>query len=856
MSLYLGQNKIKNVAVNGLEKLPIVIIGTGSIDIKLSGDGKVKINSVEYTLTEDETIVTVNKTAYIESIWGIKSINVADQGVTTLEFNEDCNIEKVVCYNNNITALDISKLHNLKYLHIFNNPICESLESLTATLSKLPNRKDKCFGSVITYDWLPIPEWISEYNGGYAKYPGTINNPVALGTASSSDSIVPTYTQTNKTLISNHYYRLHDDNDKIYKWNGTDLIEETVYNNMNDWRRQLEVSLLPKHWVFGSAIQYHSDYQYCSHNFKAAQIADYWESAEKGFGITIGCRDQHDGLLPNFNELNIILYGRYSYKDDNLTLKDGDEGFDSSKIAESEYSSTNVTHGSSVASIMLGKGYQTTFNGVDVHEYFGNAPESNYLLIDTRKSVTDKVGSIPLHAWNLFEHSVDCITSSIVYNSYDTTPLSERSPLSDHTRIVDDVLFIQGTGNDGDDQGWTIDPWEGFSTQKTWQQSYNTNHLLLIGANDYDDTVSAYSSSRTWNLYTPKTDLENYYTDHGNCMRWSSADAIYKIGRGTSFATPNFTSTIVLMWNIFRKMYNIAQTNIAWNVNSNGYTFRQFITDFCNPLYDLKDGCGNGRPDIMNSYKQYNPTIWSDYKDASDIIEPRVFCKQKPDILEPIVMNLDVNTSASIRALGTNYTKGIFKSKVFDIINDITTWVPDNSKINIGERTYSIKLPYILDINDLTSKRSACFTLDDGNKIILFNKGVKYSASATDEYSNYYTYFILSDATDTYSINNLIHIGQIIMASGIYYPQNGSSGHSIPAIVTVVERPKILKFYLNGCWIGDVPKHDFVIDQSIQIDQSSDTSKFINPISIIRLNYALLPDEVIKLATYQMHDGT
>ena len=90
-----------------------------------------------------------------------------------------CNI-KLILFNNNIPRLDLSNCKNLRYLHFFNNPICDNEEykqNLIDTINQLPDRSNQALGSIILYPWYGLEVLFcscgqdENNNTIYKKYP-------------------------------------------------------------------------------------------------------------------------------------------------------------------------------------------------------------------------------------------------------------------------------------------------------------------------------------------------------------------------------------------------------------------------------------------------------------------------------------------------------------------------------------------------------------------------------------------------------------------------------------------------------------------------------------------------------------
>jgi hypothetical protein len=131
--------------------------------------------------------------------------------------------------------------------------LCDEEEyevNLENTIKSLPNRADKAIGSIVFYPWYGLEKLICKDSGNnWIKYP---NNHAPL--EFEDDRL---YGVVNDNTIT--YY--------TYKNGG--LVNHTSMNRHHTLRKNYESNItLAKNWLFGSAIQYSEDYQYCYYHFR------------------------------------------------------------------------------------------------------------------------------------------------------------------------------------------------------------------------------------------------------------------------------------------------------------------------------------------------------------------------------------------------------------------------------------------------------------------------------------------------------------------------------------------------------------------------------------------------------------
>ena len=284
-------------------------------------------------------------------------IDLSEKNLKTLEFLQGDKVNKLICHTNALVSLSLSKCINLRYLHMFNNPMCDDNAYITALvecLNGLPDRSDRGAGSIIYSPWYGLPVLCSlgltagnrpvlwKYPHSAKEYIITTNKTIQpfynqyIGFVPSGMTLQDDnseYTEHYKTGSIRYYYinekgslgkdtnsvamerhqNLRQILEKTRNDDSTTLSYETapLTNIANPPSVPAGKGLLNKNWFFGSAIQYSEEWNTsCPRQFDAWNIADFWESAEYGLGINFGLIDLYHS---KFSDLP-ISFQRWNIK--------------------------------------------------------------------------------------------------------------------------------------------------------------------------------------------------------------------------------------------------------------------------------------------------------------------------------------------------------------------------------------------------------------------------------------------------------------------------------------------------------------------------------------------------------------
>lgn len=531
----------------------ISVCGDGIITVDY-GDGASESVSVEggHTFKHRYSGELTTHTVTINGTEHVTELDMHGCGIESITFGKLDMLNKLVIYDNNISKMDISGMPNLQYLHIFNNPICNSDEALTALFNQLPDRNNKAFGSIIMYPFYPLGVFVYKNGNTLTKYPS--------GKA---------YTATE-----GEYYRdMNAETVTWYKYEDGAFIEQVEQNALINRRIKMEDITLPLGWLFGSAIQYNkTEYAKCGYHFKQNHIQDYWETAERGEGQTIGLYDHIAGKIPGFSELNIKAF----------------EALDGTSLPIAGHVNDQI-HGDFLLSLIANRG----------NLVYGIAPDSCQYLVDSYESGTDEYDqnskvNFQKCAERLTANS-DIITASAFYPA-SATYLPAKSYF--HSFATVNPLFAS-ISNDGDGLEWTEEERILMDTD-----AYFGENVFLVGSINEDDTFSPFSNSSYPTSANSKTSFthEDIFAQYGsNIMAVTNAfgGMIYS-ACGTSCSSPICAAIVALMKNVYIKLYGEKK---PYGKNSD---FMRFVKIHSNPIYHVMNrAVGNGKPDLM----YFNPLL-------------------------------------------------------------------------------------------------------------------------------------------------------------------------------------------------------------------------------------------------------
>ncbi len=375
-------------------------------------------------------------------------------------------------------------------------------------------------------------------------------------------------------LIKNIVLRKRFKTDKyIEKYCNYDLESKSLVDNDNmnrhhTIRKELEPNLLSKYWVVGSAILYdEKDSQRCTWDFRQLHIADIWETAEKGFGLTLGSVDRFTLLTPEVSRFNILRYISKSQRRYPQYTKE-------------QVKNNESFHGDSCYSLVVGCGVDRenlSIGGEDYIEWltptrFGSAPLCDCVFVDR----VDVFTELP-NMCN--ENIVDVISTSLSYNGYEnatkgSTVSAVHSRIAENEKVREAInkfaskkVLTNSAANGGIARPY-LHTFQDMSSEKAHYASVaiwgndDTSHFMgyYVPSLSKDNTVSSFSvpsqGTTTTPLITddyiasyganvPKCSIKNFNGIPMGCLVASS---------GTSFASPLLASQLLLLINVYKKL--------------------------------------------------------------------------------------------------------------------------------------------------------------------------------------------------------------------------------------------------------------------------------------------------------------
>jgi hypothetical protein len=516
----------------------------------------VELQEGEYT---NVVIDNPQKEIFIEDTSSILELDIHGQKISSIEFLNNCPISKLVAYDNELTSLDLSNCNQLQFLHIHNNPMCDNddyMESLVQCMDSLTDRFMAATGSIILYPWYGLEVLVCK-NGvdSYVKYPNGVDElELQPGTL---------YGVVENNEITYYTYE---------PWN---MIEHTSMNRHHTVRKQLEQNIcLRKNWVFGSAIMYSDDWDNCTWDFRQNNIADMWETAEKGFGLTIGIADSFTNTLPGFKYLNLKDMRRFGTWDDTVdtlpkALDYTSEGDWAPYLSNpnnpyTQYKNGKRTHGDSILSIVFG----TQWCENSVQRRFGYIPNACAVLNDNM-TVTGSAAA-----------QLDAFDTTMKYLANNSDALSFSFGLRDTHERVDlaktvlgkfgeNNILVVSSGNSGDGLQYTSDPsvlnvshgsyanYAGSYTDVDTQGNTITKptSTIFVGSCGPLCDVSSFSNNSV-DADLLMSDRNTYLSAFGDQLFvWNNHIKSLKCGAGTSYSAPLCCSVLLLLKNIYIKMF-------------------------------------------------------------------------------------------------------------------------------------------------------------------------------------------------------------------------------------------------------------------------------------------------------------
>lgn len=874
MPIYLNGKRYDIAGLSQLDvqgRSSIILRGASSITVKLLGYGQVH-DSLGRTIVLDpdyEQSYTYTDTDAVLVLCGtLKRLDVSNTNLSYIEFNNGVHVEDLICYNNNIVSLDISNVVNLHRLHIYGNPICDNStyeSNLRELLYSLPNRSTVSYGSVVIYDWVPMPQWICKYGDGYSRYPGRIKiddaktlaeSPTIFSyniRASSSStkwspqraslnksSDIPVYTKANYQLTEGRYYRLHDlsdpdvfgySNDDIFVYHNGQLVEETDsihltrYNELVRFRRSVEYDMLNKHWAFGSAASNHPEVlSLCDWPLSEYGVFDIWESGEHGLGHSIGMCDIFPGIFRGINDGNISsVIGLTSntewYGTDPVDADGNDVPFGN---LLHDVSLASSYHGDACASIIFS-------GGRAYGERISPAAEACGVLLSYQATGYDSSGNpvikqlsvstSPTILWRMF--AILAKTSSIMSTSISFLIASSNEIGSAYNACQQAFWFISDPNN-GDSSLVTTDSGIEYSTDVMVPDESNIDVVSI----DCQRYPASYSPTRHGSLLEDDRDVYRTTGFGHSVMVWDSYRTMYRRGQGDSFATPYSAAVAANLINIWKKQNKIDDFHIGFD-SDNGKQLQKFLKDVSNPCIGvLQDAVGYGVFDIMNSYCKVNDTLLTDYSS---------YPQTAPQLQEPSMIRCVPKSSTQSTQ---PYIIGVYQNKEYDVIADAVSAgyaVPSEQKED--EFTICFRIDNFREYIDSLKSSGSTFSqpifsctlnADTSKSIYVLIRGLSsgINMSCFDDLAN--------PSASTYAYGGIISTGNRLFTT---YPRQR------PIIFGAQYKQHVISFFINGIYATS-----FTVEGGLSNPQISDTWSAKEQIGT-----CVDPLGMINLSTYVAH---
>ena len=172
----LTGNLSKDICFTSLDDLVRVgLKGNGVVNLYVNNENKKTIElSDSFQYVELSGVADKCNIYQIDNADNITELDLREDAIDKLEFNSYNRINKLILMNNRISKLDLSKCKELKYLHFYDNPICDNddyRDNLIECMNSLPDRNGKSIGSILLYPWYGLETLICKVDNEYKKYP-------------------------------------------------------------------------------------------------------------------------------------------------------------------------------------------------------------------------------------------------------------------------------------------------------------------------------------------------------------------------------------------------------------------------------------------------------------------------------------------------------------------------------------------------------------------------------------------------------------------------------------------------------------------------------------------------------------
>ena len=588
------------------------------------------LNAYDKIIVCDDAL-HLNK-VFIYNLDKLSELDLSGNDIADIKFTKNSSIEKLILNDNNLKQLDVSKLQNLRYLHCIDNPLSYDLNEFTKTVNSLPNRSGKPLGSIVFYPYMGLEILLWEDG---TKFP--TGEPIA----EYKDQAIYGFVQSTKGKFFNRNKtttRERINTPIIYKrrYNDYQTFGDIDKLNVgNDIRRAVEFKedgrgLLQKNWVVGSGIQYHEDWSLCYWPFRKLNVADFWETAGKGFGLTYATVDSFSNKrLPLWEDFNGYgLFSMFNSEEQPLTVYEG---------RAQDY------HGDALHQYIAGRAQRIP----DKYNLnMGLAPNiTSYFF--SYASMSDGSRS-DLRTIKFITEHCDLYSSSYSgYNSWPSTAFSETNSTPEWIINYQKYRKYLGewsknnfscvsAGNSGDDNQTTLDDTQkrgknirnGDFTKRSIEEidnlicgasgifydcskhsnTYSVNSMMQ---NDLSDPYSTTAAMSLWEDEQHYSDYTDAYSMYGcQTPQYYAVNDCWYSATGTSNASPALAAVMGLMRIVFSKMYpdypETAQYDNEGNYIEGGFgkgtTFADYVNEnWINKLPDLMTyQVGLGLPNIMS----------------------------------------------------------------------------------------------------------------------------------------------------------------------------------------------------------------------------------------------------------------
>lgn len=602
------------------------------IAVTMSGEGTVRIykngvQAAELTLCGTEIVWTDSCIAgekavyFIDNADSITELDLHSNHITEFYVNRELPLRKLVIYDNALQQMDCSRLPQLQFLHMFDNPVCESEQGMKDTVTSLPDRTNMATGSVIFYPWIGLETLIQEItetdeNGAdstrYVKYP---YEPAEKANFSHPDN--PHY----HWLYENGSYKFEENrfygivsreatgdriigygvylNGELVKADSENCPEQfrkhQAYQNLR--RNVLEWGTLAKNWVFGSAIMYHADWEKCPWDFRLNHVADMWETAEKGFGLTLGTWEQMTLMFPGSRYLNVVRFQDCQKTPQYCDFENIDTADEVTKKYIKLFLQGKISHGDRILSIICGNGAEHdrcpgsvtgvinnvryTYDGAIDDQRYGYVPLCKLQLLEKNIGKEELSGVQQINKFSNMtgeEWGCDSITSSTGFlrlDLYDTVFEELNDTRKNFTDYSSTHIMTVSTGNSGDGEIYTND------TDDTYyyDAAYGTNNMSMRSAEEGTEKIGVIFASGLDREKRVPPNIQNspaaerakfttvdfmtqygqFVMTHKNLITTDENGGKKLVGRlgylhGTSYSSPILNAMLMLLRIIYTKM--------------------------------------------------------------------------------------------------------------------------------------------------------------------------------------------------------------------------------------------------------------------------------------------------------------